>query len=103
MSCFALISIPSNFVIQLALQTVSSISSTLVLKMSCLISELKFDTVSPFNSALVLTMSCLILLLTFDITEQIYIVCGTINNKIVRRNRIGQNFGKDNESMVCYI
>ena len=28
-------------------------------------------------------------------------VYGTIGNKNVRRNRIGQNLGKDNGSMVC--
>ena len=31
----------------------------------------------------------------------IYNVYGTIDNKNVRRNRIGQNLGKDNGSMVC--
>ena len=30
-----------------------------------------------------------------------YIVYGTLNSKNVRRNRIGQSFGKENGSMVC--
>ena len=31
----------------------------------------------------------------------IHNVYGTIDNKNVKRNRIGQNFGEDNGSMVC--
>ena len=31
----------------------------------------------------------------------IYNVYGAINNKNVRRNLIGQHFGKDNGSLVC--
>ena len=30
-----------------------------------------------------------------------YIVYGAIDNKNIRRNRIGQNLGEDNGSMVC--
>ena len=64
-SCFTLICILSNFVIQLELETVS-----------------------PFFSALVLTMSCLILEVMLEYagqtTGQIYIVYGTIDNKNIR-------------------
>ena len=30
-----------------------------------------------------------------------YIVYGAIDNKNIRRNRIGQSFGQDNGSIVC--
>ena len=36
-----------------------------------------------------------------ETTEQNNNVYGTIDNKNIRRNRIGQHFGEDNGSMVC--